>query len=75
MEHHDADAQMSSLKVSDIGELATYDPESGGIDRKTNVDLIVEDGKVVAVGDALRAHRRAGLRSPSRLNAISHCDP
>ncbi|MBH31441.1 MAG: imidazolonepropionase [Candidatus Marinimicrobia bacterium] len=65
---------MSSLKVSDIGELATYNPESGGIDRKTNVDLIVEDGKVVAVGDALPQADRT-LDASGRLVTPGFVDP
>ena len=65
---------MTSLKVSDIGELATYDPESGRINRKTNVDLIIEDGKVVAISDALPQADRI-LDASGRLVTPGFVDP
>jgi len=74
MEHQDANEEMTSLKVSDIGELATYDPESGRIYRKTNVDLIVEDGKVAAIGDALPQADRT-LDASGRLVTPGFVDP
>ncbi len=65
---------MTSLKVSAIGALATYDPESGGISRKTNVDLIMEDGRVAAVGEALPEADRS-LDAAGRLVTPGFVDP
>ena len=65
---------MTSLKVSDIGELATYDPASGRISRESNVDLIIEDGKVVSIGNALPEADRS-LDASGRLVTPGFVDP
>ncbi|MEE2876187.1 MAG: imidazolonepropionase [Candidatus Neomarinimicrobiota bacterium] len=65
---------MTSFKISNVGELATYDRESGGISRRTNVDLIMEDGKVAAIGDALPEADQS-LDAARRLVTPGFVDP
>lgn len=40
-------------KVTNIGELATFNPETGEVDRPVGADIICEDGIITAIGSDL----------------------
>ena len=44
---------MSSIKLFNIGQLATYNSEESKMLKKENMEIVIEDGKILKVGTNL----------------------